>query len=60
MHLQLAPTLRHQAMAMMSLLKRYNWHTFSVITSRIGGHASFAQVNNNLFIVTIAMCQLDH
>ena len=42
--LQLAPTIRHQALAMMSLLHRYDWHSFTVVTSRIGGHTSFAQV----------------
>ena len=74
--LQLAPTLRHQALAILSLLQRwaqftvshystpgsckddmthfvsrYNWHSFSVITTVIGGHVSFAQVRQRQYPV---------
>ncbi|CAG5135588.1 unnamed protein product, partial [Candidula unifasciata] len=39
--LQLAPTIEHQAMAMMSLLERYNWTSFSIVTSQVAGDAQF-------------------
>ena len=35
-----------QAAAMVSILQRWSWHTFSIVTTRIGGHANFAQVNS--------------
>ncbi|XP_023329330.1 glutamate receptor ionotropic, NMDA 2C [Eurytemora carolleeae] len=43
LQLQLAPTVKHQAQAMVSLLIRYSWHTFSILTTKIGGHLSFTQ-----------------
>lgn len=39
--LQLAPSMEHQASAMLSILRRYSWHTFSIVTSRIGGYDHF-------------------
>ena len=39
--LQLAPSMEHQASAMLSILRRYSWHTFSIITSKIGGYDHF-------------------
>ncbi|NP_001191485.1 NR2 [Aplysia californica] len=39
--LQLAPTVQHQAQAMVSLLERYNWTAFSVVTSRVAGDVQF-------------------
>ncbi|KAI1291857.1 Glutamate receptor ionotropic, NMDA 2B [Halotydeus destructor] len=39
--LQLAPSVEHQATAMLSLLRRYSWHMFSILTSSIGGHGDF-------------------
>lgn len=30
-----------QAAAMLSILRRYSWHTFSIITSKIGGYDHF-------------------
>ena len=58
MQLQLAPTIRHQAMAMISLLQRYKWHTFSIITGEIGGYRSFAQVGHftSLAEETVQFC----
>ncbi|XP_054718557.1 glutamate receptor ionotropic, NMDA 2B-like [Uloborus diversus] len=46
--LQLAPTVEHQAQVMLSILKRYSWHTFSVVTSRIGGHDDFIRAIRDL------------
>ena len=33
--------MEHQASAMLSILRRYSWHTFSIVTSRIGGYDHF-------------------
>jgi ionotropic glutamate receptor NMDA 2B len=43
MVLQLAPSVNHQASAMLSILMRYNWHNFAIITSAISGHDDFVQ-----------------
>ncbi|XP_067004447.1 glutamate receptor ionotropic, NMDA 2B isoform X1 [Anabrus simplex] len=43
MYLQLAPSLEHQTAAMLSILERYKWHQFSVVTSQIAGHDDFIQ-----------------
>ncbi|XP_058806927.1 glutamate receptor ionotropic, NMDA 2D-like isoform X2 [Phymastichus coffea] len=43
LHLQLAPSIEHQAAAMLSILERYKWHQFSVVTSQIAGHDDFVQ-----------------
>ncbi|UYV79947.1 GRIN2B [Cordylochernes scorpioides] len=41
--LQLAPSVEHQSAAMLSILKRYSWHQFSVVTTHIGGHDDFVR-----------------
>ena len=41
--LQLAPTLKHQARAIMSIMDRYGWQIFSIITGKIAGHRNFDQ-----------------
>ncbi|KAJ8676354.1 hypothetical protein QAD02_012141, partial [Eretmocerus hayati] len=41
LHLQLAPSIEHQAAAMLSILERYKWHQFSIVTSQIAGHDDF-------------------
>ncbi|XP_023347028.1 glutamate receptor ionotropic, NMDA 2B [Eurytemora carolleeae] len=41
--LQLAPTIEHQVSAMLSILVRYNWHQFGIVTSEIAGHDDFVQ-----------------
>nr|XP_042903924.1 glutamate receptor ionotropic, NMDA 2B-like [Parasteatoda tepidariorum] len=46
--LQLAPTVEHQAQVMLSILRRYSWHTFAVVTSRIGGHDNFIRAIRDL------------
>ena len=43
LQLQLAPSLEHQVAAMLSILVRYNWQQFSVVTSEIAGHDDFVQ-----------------
>lgn len=43
LRLQLAPTIEHQTAAMLSILERYKWHQFSVVTSPIAGHDDFIQ-----------------
>ena len=43
MILQLAPSVTHQAHAMLALLERYKWHQFAVVTSQIAGHDDFVQ-----------------
>lgn len=43
MQLQLAPSIEHQTAAMLSILERYKWHQFSVVTSQIAGHDDFIQ-----------------
>lgn len=43
MVLQLAPSIHHQAAAMLSILTRYNWHQFAIVTSQIAGHDDFVQ-----------------
>ena len=45
LQLQLAPTIKHQARAILSLLDRYGWHTFSIVTGQIAGHRNFVQVS---------------
>lgn len=39
----MAPSLEHQVAAMLSILARYNWQQFSVVTSEIAGHDDFVQ-----------------
>lgn len=43
LQVQLAPSIEHQAAAMLSILERYKWHQFSVVTSQIAGHDDFVQ-----------------
>ncbi len=43
LQLQLAPSIEHQVAAMISILVRYNWRQFSVVTSEIAGHDDFVQ-----------------
>lgn len=43
LQLQLAPSLEHQTAAMLSILERYKWHQFSVVTTQIAGHDDFIQ-----------------
>ncbi|KAG8225213.1 hypothetical protein J437_LFUL012688 [Ladona fulva] len=43
LQLQLAPSLEHQTAAMLSILERYKWHQFSIVTSQIAGHDDFVQ-----------------
>jgi hypothetical protein len=37
----LAPTLKQQASAMLTILDRYSWKTFSIVTGKIAGHHNF-------------------
>ena len=39
--LQIAPTIQHQARAIFSLLQRYNWTQFSVVTTQVAGYQQF-------------------
>ncbi|GAB6025888.1 hypothetical protein CHUAL_011862 [Chamberlinius hualienensis] len=41
--MQMAPSVGHQSAAMLSILKRYSWHQFSIVTSRSAGHREFIQ-----------------
>lgn len=41
--IQLAPSAFHQANAMLSLLKRYSWKQFSIVTSTVAGYREFIQ-----------------
>lgn len=43
MILQLAPSIHHQAHAMLSILVYYNWHAFTIITTKIAGHQDFVE-----------------
>ncbi|XP_015178931.1 PREDICTED: glutamate receptor ionotropic, NMDA 2B isoform X4 [Polistes dominula] len=43
LQLQLAPSLEHQTAAMLSIMERYKWHQFSIVTSQIAGHDDFIQ-----------------
>ncbi len=45
LQLQLAPTLKQQASAMMGILDRYSWHSFSIVTGKIAGHYNFEIVS---------------
>lgn len=42
-HLQLAPSVDHQVLAMLSIMDRYNWRQFGIVTSEIAGHDDFVQ-----------------
>ena len=42
-HLQLAPGMRHQVAALISILRRYEWRRFGVLTTDIAGHDDFVQ-----------------
>lgn len=39
--LHLAPTVAHEAEAMLAILQRYSWYSFSVITTTLAGHDDF-------------------
>lgn len=41
--LQMAPSVKHQSAAMLSILRRYDWFRFSIVTSQIGGHDDFVR-----------------
>lgn len=43
LQIQLAPSIEHQSAAMLSILERYKWHQFSIVTSQIAGHDDFVQ-----------------
>ncbi|GIY38915.1 glutamate receptor ionotropic, NMDA 2B [Caerostris extrusa] len=51
--LQLAPSVEHQAEAMLSILRRYSWHSFAVITTQIGGHEDFVRAIRDLMQKTL-------
>ncbi|XP_022235450.1 glutamate receptor ionotropic, NMDA 2B-like, partial [Limulus polyphemus] len=48
--LQLAPSMEHQAAAMLSILKRYLWHQFSIVTTLIGGHDDFVRAVRDIVL----------
>ncbi|XP_042885281.1 glutamate receptor ionotropic, NMDA 2B-like, partial [Penaeus japonicus] len=48
--LQLAPSIEHQAAAMLSILQRYSWPKFAVVTSLIAGHNDFIQALRDLVL----------
>ncbi|XP_055384462.1 LOW QUALITY PROTEIN: glutamate receptor ionotropic, NMDA 2B-like [Condylostylus longicornis] len=54
LQLQLAPSIEHQSAAMLSILERYKWHQFSVVTSQIAGHDDFVQA------VRERVAEMDH
>ena len=41
LRIQLAPSVHHQAAAIVSLMLRYNWSAFAILTSQIAGHVDF-------------------
>ncbi|XP_076057094.1 glutamate ionotropic receptor NMDA type subunit 2 isoform X2 [Oratosquilla oratoria] len=41
--IQMAPSIHHQGAAMLSILSRYKWHAFTLITSHIAGYTDFVQ-----------------
>ncbi|XP_059095158.1 glutamate receptor ionotropic, NMDA 2B-like isoform X1 [Tigriopus californicus] len=43
LQVHLAPSIDHQAEAMLALLRRYQWKQFSILTSNIAGHEDFIQ-----------------
>lgn len=45
--MQLAPSVDHQASAMLSILQRYSWHVFSIVTTNIGGYDTFIRAVRN-------------
>ncbi|KAF4520442.1 hypothetical protein B566_EDAN004014 [Ephemera danica] len=51
LQLQLAPSLEHQTAAMLSILERYKWHQFSIVTSQIAGHDDFVQAVRERIVV---------
>ena len=51
LQLQLAPTLKQQASAMLTILERYSWNTFSIITGQIAGHRNFEIVSKILYFI---------
>ncbi|XP_066971386.1 glutamate receptor ionotropic, NMDA 2B-like isoform X1 [Macrobrachium rosenbergii] len=48
--LQLAPSIEQQAAAMLSILQRYSWPKFAVVTSLIAGHNDFIQALRDLIL----------
>ncbi|CAH1638686.1 unnamed protein product [Spodoptera littoralis] len=55
LRLQLAPSIEHQTSAMLSILERYKWHQFSVVTSAIAGHDDFIQADRFKFTILNAI-----
>lgn len=43
LQVQMAPSIEHQSAAILSILERYKWHQFSIVTSQIAGHDDFVQ-----------------
>lgn len=39
--LHLAPTVAHEAKAMLAIMDRYSWHSFSVVSTTLAGHDDF-------------------
>lgn len=61
MQVQLAPSIEHQATAMLSILERYKWHQFSIVTSQIAGHDDFVQaVRERVNDVQVKIAFLPH
>ncbi|CAB4054253.1 GRIN2B [Lepeophtheirus salmonis] len=52
LRLQLAPTIKHQASAIITLLERYEWYKILIVTGKIAGHRNFKQVMRELIIET--------
>lgn len=51
--LQLAPSVEHQSSAMLSILKRYSWYKFAIVTSHIGGHDDFIRAVRDQVLATV-------
>ncbi|CAL1534217.1 unnamed protein product, partial [Lymnaea stagnalis] len=45
---QLAPTIEHQAKAMVSMLERYNWTAFTIVTGPVSGSSQFVTSIENM------------
>ncbi|CAD5112542.1 DgyrCDS1753 [Dimorphilus gyrociliatus] len=46
--IQLTPSIAHQGEAMLSLLRRYGWNRFAIVTGRLSGHDTFVNTIRDL------------
>jgi hypothetical protein len=48
MALQMTPAMSQQCTAMLTFLRRYGWHDFSILTGQVAGHDYFINMMRDM------------